>query len=44
MVETPKFLMFIIVNITMVDWLRSPEEGCVNRLYGKPLQLNRVKK
>ncbi len=37
MVETPKFY-------TMADWLRSPDEGCVNRLYGKPLQLNRVKK
>nr|DAD70767.1 MAG TPA: hypothetical protein [Siphoviridae sp. ctKcB20] len=26
------------------DWARSPDEGCVNRIYRATLQLYRVKK
>ena len=39
MVERPK------CNKTMVDWERSPEQGCVKRLYKfNPSKSNRVKK
>ena len=39
MVERPK------CNKTTVDWARSPEQGCVKRLYKfNPSKLNRVKK
>ncbi len=36
----------ILYNIQdkMVDWARSPEQGCVNSIYRDALQVNRDKK
>lgn len=46
MVKNLKNLSQIMYNIWDIraDWARSPDEGCVNRIYRATLQINRVKK